>query len=75
MAEQVLIRSLPDGSKARLAALARRHNANSMEAQARAILLDALAREPLTLVDLISADDDIDFEPVPLGWRPREMDW
>jgi plasmid stability protein len=66
--EQILIRKLPPGTKAALRALADQHQL-TVEAQARQILADALAREPLTLVDLLADDqgDDIDFVPERLG--------
>ncbi|WP_208002046.1 FitA-like ribbon-helix-helix domain-containing protein [Aeromicrobium camelliae] len=66
--EQILIRNLPAGTKAALKARAEQHR-RSLEAEARAILADALAREPLTLVDLLAGDEgaEIDFEPERLG--------
>ncbi|MCL1898332.1 MAG: hypothetical protein FWG16_05875 [Micrococcales bacterium] len=74
--EQVLIRSLPEGTKAHLRARAKTHRRSS-EAEARAILLDALAGQEPTLVDLLRADDtaDIDFEPRRIGLTAREVDW
>ena len=66
--EQILIRNLPPGTKAKLKARAGQHDRNA-EAEVRAILAEALEREPLTLVDLLSTDEgaDIDFEPGRLG--------
>jgi plasmid stability protein len=45
----------------------------STEAEVRAILVEALEREPLTLVDLLGTDEgaDIDFEPGRLGLTAR----
>lgn len=70
--EQILIRNLPAGTKAALRARAAQHR-RSVEAEAREILAGALAREPLTLVDLLSEDQgaDIDFEPERLGLTAR----
>ncbi|MEU2202199.1 Arc family DNA-binding protein [Isoptericola sp. NPDC019482] len=63
--EQVLIRSLPDGTKASLRARAER-NRRSVEAEARAILSDALNERPVTLVDLVAdprPEANFDWEP------------
>ena len=70
--EQILIRNLPAGTKPALRARAERHH-RSVEAEARAILGDALEREPVTLVDLLSTDEgaDIEFEPERLGLTAR----
>jgi plasmid stability protein len=70
--EQILIRNLPPGTKAKLKARAGQHD-RSTEAEVRAILVEALEREPLTLVDLLSTDEgaDIDFEPGRLGLTAR----
>ena len=61
--EQILIRNLPPGTKAALRARADQHR-RSVEAEARAIVAQALQREPLTMVDLLSTDQgaDIEFE-------------
>lgn len=74
--EQILIRNLPDGTKAALRArAAQRHR--SLEAEARAVLAEALSAQPTTLVDLISVDlgAEIEFEPQRLGLSPRSVDW
>ena len=70
--EQILIRSLPAGTKAALRARAEHHR-RSVEAEARAILADALKREPVTILDLLSTDEgaDIEFEPQRLGLTAR----
>ena len=70
--EQILIRSLPGGTKAALRARAEQHR-RSVEAEARQILADALEREPATIVDLLSTDQgaDIEFEPGRLGLAAR----
>ncbi|GAB92380.1 FitA-like ribbon-helix-helix domain-containing protein [Gordonia rhizosphera] len=70
--EQILIRNLPAGTKAALRARAEQHH-RSVEAEAREILAEALEREPVTLVDLLSSDEgaDIDFEPERLGLTAR----
>lgn len=74
--EQILIRNLPPGTKAKLRARAGQHHRNA-EAEARAILIAVLDRQPLTLVDLICTDEgaDIEFEPGRLGvtTRPPEL--
>lgn len=73
--EQILIRNLPTGTKAALRARAEGHD-QSIEAEAREILTDALQREPVTLVDLLSVDEgaDIEFEPGRLGLMERTAD-
>ncbi len=70
--EQILIRSLPAGTKAALRARAEYHH-RSVEAEAREILADALKRNPVTIVDLLSTDEgaDIEFEPQRLGLTVR----
>ena len=70
--EQILIRNLPPGTKAVLRARASQHR-RSVEAEARAIVAEALEREPLTMVDLLSTDvdADIDFEADRLGLPAR----
>lgn len=70
--EQILIRNLPPGAKAKLKARAGQHH-RSAEAEVRAILADALTREPVTLVDLLATDEgaDIEFEPGRLGLTAR----
>jgi len=73
--EQILIRSLPAGTKAMLRARAETHR-HSVEAEVRKILADALKREPVTLVDLLSTDEgaDIEFQPQRLGLTGRTPD-
>jgi plasmid stability protein len=73
--EQILIRNLPAGTKAALKARAQQHR-RSLEAEARDILAGALARDSLTLVDLLASDEgaDIDFEPEHLGLTARTPD-
>jgi len=70
--EQMLIRNLPAGTKAALRARAEQHH-RSLEAEAREILAEALERDPVTIVDLLSMDEgaDIDFEPDRLGTTAR----
>jgi plasmid stability protein len=70
--EQILIRNLPAGTKAALRARAEQHH-RSVEAEVRDILREALEREPVTLVDLLSTDEgaDIEFEPERLGLTTR----
>lgn len=70
--EQILIRNLPEGTKAALRARAELHQ-SSLEAEARRILAEALARPPATLVDLLSTTEgsDIEFEPGRLGLTAR----
>lgn len=73
--EQILIRNLPEGTKAALRARAEQHH-RSVEAEAREILADALEREPVTIVDLLSTDEgaDIEFQPERLGMIARTPD-
>lgn len=70
--EQILVRSLPAGTKAMLRARAEAHHC-SVEAEVREILAEALEREPVTIVDLLSTDEgaDIEFEPQRLGLTGR----
>lgn len=70
--EQILIRNLPAGTKAALRARAERSH-RSVEAEARDVLTEALQRDPVTIVDLLSTDEggDIDFEPERLGLTAR----
>jgi len=63
--EQVLIGQLPDGTKAILRARAVL-NHRSVEAEARAILIDALDEQPATLIDLLA---DLRSESG-FGWEP-----
>ena len=73
--EQIVIRNLPVGTKAALRRRAEAHR-RSLEAEARAILAQALDEAPATLVDLIATDDgaDIEFEPGRLGVTARPVD-
>lgn len=70
--EQILIRNLPEGTKAALRAQAKRHG-NSLEAEVRSILADTLSRQPATIVDLLSAPESagIEFEPEKLRLTAR----
>lgn len=70
--EQILIRNLPDGTKAALRARARQHH-RSVEAEARDVLTRALDRDPVSIVDLLSTEEgaDIEFEPDRLGLTAR----
>lgn len=70
--EQIVIRNLPEGTKAALRLRASRHH-HSVEAEARAILTAGLAGEDVPMSVLLAADSghDIDFEPEPLGMRAR----
>ena len=73
--EQVLIRNLPDGTKAALRARAKQHH-RSVEAEARSLLTTALAHDPVTMVDLLGTDEgaDIEFEPQRVGLASRDID-
>ena len=73
--EQILIRGLPEGTKASLRVRAQRHD-RSVEAEARAMLTEGLRTPPVTLVDLIRADDtaDIEFEPERLRFDVRDSE-
>ncbi|WP_028280849.1 antitoxin [Arthrobacter sp. H5] len=70
--EQILIRSLPAGTKAALRARAAHHR-RSVEAEAREIFAEALKRDPVTMVDLLGMDEgaDIELEPQRLGLTAR----
>ena len=70
--EQILIRNLPAGTKAALRARAERRH-RSVEAEARDLLTEALERDPITIIDLLSTDEgaDIEFEPVRLAVTAR----
>lgn len=70
--EQILIRNLPEGTKAVLKARAEQHG-RSVEPEARAIVAEALDREPVSIVDLLCTDGgaDIEFEPERLGLTAR----
>lgn len=70
--EQILIRNLPEGTKAALRVRASRHH-HSAEAEARAILTAGLSGEDVPMSVLIAADTghDIDFEPERLGLTAR----
>lgn len=72
MSEQILIRNLPEGTKAALRARAQRHR-RSVEAETREILAEALAEDPTTIVDLLACDEgaDVEFEPARLGLTRR----
>lgn len=73
--EQILIRNLPDGTKAALRARAEGRR-RSAEAEAREILTQALQPTERSIVDWLFMDDEvvIDFEPDRLGLRAREAD-
>ncbi|QOR71235.1 antitoxin [Ruania alkalisoli] len=73
--EQIVIRNLPAGTKAALKARAQQHHRSS-EAEARAILAEAMDSEPATMVDLLNTDEgaDIQFEPERLGLAARTPD-
>lgn len=70
--EQIVIRNLPEGTKAALRERANRHH-HSAEAEARAILTAVLAGEDVPMSVLLAADSghDIDFEPERLGTSAR----
>lgn len=72
LVEQILIRNLPEGTKAALRARAKQRH-RSLEAEARDVLTRALQGGSLTMVDLLGTDEgaDIDFEPQRLGLRAR----
>ena len=73
--EQILIRNLPEGTKARLRQRADEHS-RSVEAEARAILSEGLAADAPTLVDLLAMPEGVEFEfePARLGVRGRVAD-
>ncbi len=73
--EQIVIRNLPEGTKAALRERAARHH-HSVEAEARAIITAGLAGEDVPMSVLLAADTghDIDFEPERLGLTARTPD-
>lgn len=73
--EQILIRNLPDGTKAALRARAEGRR-RSAEAEAREILTQALQPTERSIVDWLFMDDEVvvDFEPERLRLRAREAD-
>ncbi|PQM47290.1 hypothetical protein C1Y40_02524 [Mycobacterium talmoniae] len=73
--EQILIRNLPAGTKAALRVRAEQHH-RSVEAEARAILSDALERPAVTIVDMLCSDEgsEIEFEPERLNLAGRTPD-
>lgn len=73
--EQIVVRNLPPGTKAKLKARAKAHD-RSVEAEARAIIAAGLDRAPVTLVDLLGTDDgaDIEFEPARIQVSIRAVD-
>lgn len=66
--EEILIRNLRDGTRARLQARANRNN-SSVETEAQEILNAALSGEQVTLVDILAMPESasIEFEPDRLG--------
>lgn len=70
--EQILIRNLPEGTKAALRVRAARHH-QSVEAEAPAILSAGLSGEDVPMSVLLAADtgQDVDFEPERLGLTAR----
>lgn len=78
VSEQILVRHLPDGTKAMLGRRARRAG-HSVEAEVREILARALAdRSPegdsITSFLTMPGGEDIEFEPEGLGLRAREVE-
>jgi plasmid stability protein len=73
--ESILIRNLPEGTKAQLAARAER-NQRSMEAEAREILGEALRGSGATIVDFLAHPESVDiaFEPERLGATARSIE-
>ncbi len=70
--EQIIIRNLPEGTKAALRVRAARHH-HSAEAEARAIPTAGLSDEDVPMSTLLAADSghDINFEPERLGLTAR----
>lgn len=70
--EQIVIRNLPEGTKAALRARAARHH-HSVEAEACEILTAGVAGEDVYMSALLAADSgqEIDFEPERLGLTAR----
>ncbi|MFC5370074.1 FitA-like ribbon-helix-helix domain-containing protein [Arcanobacterium bovis] len=78
MAEQLLIRDLPTGTKQALKTRARQ-NHTSMESEARKILSSVLCAERPSIASLLaqeitSSETDFDFDPPRLGIGSREVD-
>ena len=77
MAEQLLIRNLPSGTKAGIARRAEQHH-RSMEAEARAILAEAAITQPQTGLDLLAdlrPEADFDWEPPRSAIEVREVEF
>lgn len=70
--DQILIRGLPSGVKAALKKRAKDHH-RSVEAEARALLTDALEADSVTMPELLGMNEgaDIEFEPERLGLTDR----
>lgn len=70
--EQIVIRNLPEGTKAALRVRAAHHH-HSVEAEARAILTAGLSGDDVPMSALLAADtgEDIDFAPDRLGLTAR----
>lgn len=73
--EQILVRKLPPGTKAALKARALRHH-RSLEAEVRALIADAVADRPVSIVDLVASpwEVEFDFEPDRLGTTARSAE-
>lgn len=70
--EQIVVRNLPEGTKAALRARAESHH-RSVEAEVREVIARSLEAEPVSLVDLLGVDEgaEIEFEPERLGLTAR----
>lgn len=70
--EQILIRNLPDGTRAMLHRRAI-ENGSSIEDEARNALAEGMASEPSSLVELIAmnSDTEVEFEPERFGLKAR----
>jgi len=75
--EQLLVRGLPDGTKAQLK-LRALGSSRSIESQARQILVDSLNVPAPSLVEMLAdprPEADFDWEPVPLGLTLRSPEF
>jgi len=77
MSEQLLVRGLPDGTKAQLK-LRALGNSRSIESQARQILVESLNSPAPSLVDILAdprAEADFAWEPTRLGLTLRPVEF
>jgi antitoxin FitA len=77
MSEQLLVRGLPDGTKAQLK-LRALGNSRSIESQARQIIVDSLNAPALSLAEMLAdprAEADFHWQPDRLGLALRAVEF